>query len=187
MTWWESLILGVVEGLTEYLPVSSTGHLLLVQRLIGIESSTAADAFAITIQGGAIVAVLGLYFSRVKQMACGVLGKDREGFVLARNILVAFMPAAIVGLLLEKHIRRFLFAGDEWDLWPTVIAWFVGGVAILLTAYYRRNRTAEGKQGFELTELTVKMALIIGLAQCVAMWPGTSRSLVTTVCWVSSH
>ncbi len=181
MTWWESLILGVVEGLTEYLPVSSTGHLLLVQRLIGIESSVAADAFAITIQGGAIVAVLGLYFNRVKQMALGMVGKDREGFLLARNILTAFMPAAIIGLFLEKHIRKYLFAGESWDLWPTVFAWFVGGVAILLTAYYRRNRQADGTQGFELTELTVRMALIIGLAQCIAMWPGTSRSLVTIV------
>ena len=77
MDWWKALILGIVEGLTEYLPVSSTGHLLLTQRALGIPQSESADAFAICIQAGAIVAVLGLYFSRVRQMVLGVFGRDR--------------------------------------------------------------------------------------------------------------
>jgi undecaprenyl-diphosphatase len=179
MEWWQALVLGIVEGLTEYLPVSSTGHLLLVQRLMGIEQSELSDAFAICIQAGAIVAVLGLYFRRVRQMALGALGRDPAGFRLGLAILVAFMPAAVVGLLFEKPIKQYLF-GAEFGLWPVVIAWFVGGVAILAVAWWRRKKGA-GTGGAALEALTWKMALIVGVAQCIAMWPGVSRSLVTIV------
>ncbi len=183
MNWWQALILGLVEGLTEYLPVSSTGHLLLTQRLLGIGQSEVSDAFAICIQAGAIVAVLGLYWKRVAQMLRGVLGQDRDGLRLAINLGVAFLPAAIIGLLLEKKIKLYLF-GETFGLWPTVIAWFVGGVAILATAWHRRERKAEQGAGWSLDALTWKMALFIGIAQCVAMWPGTSRSLMTIVAGV---
>jgi len=96
MDWWQALVLGLVEGLTEYLPVSSTGHLLLTQRLMGIGQTEVSDAFAISVQGGAIVAVLGLYFRRVRQMAFGVFGKDPEGARLAAAVVAAFLPAAVV-------------------------------------------------------------------------------------------
>ncbi len=180
MDWWQALILGIVEGVTEYLPVSSTGHLLVVQRLLGIEQSDAADAFAICIQAGAIVAVLGLYAGRVMQMSRGLVGRDSDGLRLAINLAVAFVPAAIAGLLLEQPIKTYLFGGDEWGLWPVVIAWFVGGVAILLTSWFRKKRREHGG-GYELMQLTWKLALVIGVAQCIAMWPGVSRSLVTIV------
>lgn len=180
MDWWQALILGIVEGLTEYLPVSSTGHLLLTQRIMGIGASEVADAFAICIQAGAIVAVLGLYRNRVLQMIAGVLGHEEDGRRLAINIVAAFIPAAIAGLLLEKHIKHFLF-GAAWGLWPTVIAWFVGGLAILGAAWFRRARREHHASGFALEHLTWKHAVIIGVAQCIAMWPGTSRSLVTIV------
>lgn len=181
MEWWHAIILGIVEGLTEYLPVSSTGHLLLTQRLLGIESSTAADAFAICIQVGAILAVLGLYFGRVKQMALGWLGRDPEGFRLGLNIIAAFLPAAIIGLTLEGPIKTYLFAGDAWGLWPTVAAWFVGGVAIIAVGAWQSRRKNKPEASRTLLELTWKSAVIIGLIQCVAMWPGVSRSLVTIV------
>lgn len=174
MNWLEALILGAVEGITEYLPVSSTGHLLLAQRALGIEKSDAADAFAICIQAGAIVAVLGLYFPRVVQMARGVMGQSAEGLRLALNILCAFVPAAILALALEKPIKAHLFG-----LWPVVAAWFAGGVAILAVTYLRPR--AKGPKGGSLESLSWKMAVIIGLAQCLAMWPGVSRSLVTIV------
>lgn len=180
MDWWQALILGIVEGVTEYLPVSSTGHLLLTQRLLGISHSESADAFAICIQAGAILAVLGLYFSRVRQMFMGVLGRNPAGWQLSLNILVAFSPAAICALLLEKTIKKYLFGGDVWGIWPIVAAWFVGGVAILAVgAWQRRSGTQRG--GCELNELTWRMALVVGLIQCLAMWPGVSRSLVTIV------
>lgn len=86
MEWWQALILGVVEGATEYLPVSSTGHLILTQRAMGIANSEAANAYAICIQGGAILAVLTLYFKHVKQMGSGLLGQDEAGLRLVRNL-----------------------------------------------------------------------------------------------------
>jgi undecaprenyl-diphosphatase len=181
VTIFEAFILGLVEGLTEYLPVSSTGHLLVVQRLLGIESSNSADAFAICIQAGAILAVLGLYRARVAQMVSGVLGHDPVGRRLAFCIVSAFIPAAVIGLLLEKPIKKYLFGGDAWGLWPVVAAWLVGGIAILAVAVWRRRRAASPHTGIDLEHLTLRMALIVGLIQCIAMWPGVSRSLLTIV------
>ena len=177
----QAFILGLVEGLTEYLPVSSTGHLLLAQRLLGIESSTASDAFAICIQAGAILAVLGIYRQRVAQMVMGAVGRNEIGQRLLINLVSAFVPAAILGLLLEKPIKKYLFGGDAWGLWPVVAAWFVGGVAILAVSFVRRRRGASPTTGFDLEQLTIRMALIVGFAQCIAMWPGVSRSLITIV------
>ncbi|TSA35405.1 MAG: undecaprenyl-diphosphate phosphatase [Verrucomicrobiaceae bacterium] len=179
MDLFQALILGLVEGLTEYLPVSSTGHLLLAQRIMGIASSDAADAFAICIQAGAILAVLGLYRKRVGQMAVGMLGRDPDGRRLALNILAAFIPAAVLGFILEKTIKKFLFGGNEWGLWPVVAAWFVGGAAILAVSFFKK-RNADRK-GLTLDALTVRMAVVVGVAQCLAMWPGVSRSLITIV------
>lgn len=177
---WQAFILGVIEGITEYLPISSTGHLLVAQHLMGIGTDTAgnkaaADTFAICIQGGAILAVLGLYRQRVGQMICGVLGRDAEGLRLAIAILAGFLPAAVFGLIFNDWIEAKLFG-----LWPVVFAWVVGGILILATAWWRRRNPAKGG-GKDLVELGWKLALVIGLLQCVAMWPGTSRSLMTIV------
>lgn len=174
----QAAVLGLVEGATEYLPVSSTGHLILAQRAMGIgeraEEREAADAYAISIQLGAIAAVLVLYFRRVRQMLLGLIGRDRAGRTLSLNVLIAFLPAAVIGLLLEETIKGSLFG-----LWPVVAAWAVGGLAILAVARWRRGRPPVA--GGALVELTWRSALLIGLAQCLAMWPGTSRSLVTIV------
>jgi len=93
MDWWQAMLLGIVEGVTEYLPVSSTGHLILTQRLLGIPANQAAGAYAVCIQAGAILAVLGLYRAQVKRMLNGLLGRDRAGLALAGNIVVAFFLA----------------------------------------------------------------------------------------------
>ena len=170
-----------MEGLTEYLPVSSTGHLLLTQRLLGIGSSDVSDAFAICIQAGAIIAVLGLYRARVAQMLAGLAGHDPAGRRLAVNIIAAFLPAAALGLLLEKLIKKYLFGGGEFGLWPVVAAWMVGGVAILAVSRIRRARGKTSASGLDIAQLTVRMAVIVGTAQCIAMWPGVSRSLITIV------
>jgi undecaprenyl-diphosphatase len=168
MELWQALLLGLVEGLTEYLPVSSTGHLLVTQRLMGIPASEEANAFAIAVQAGAIVAVLGLYRKRCAQIALGALGKDPAGLRLGIRIAIAFLPAAVLGVLFDDAIERFLFG-----FWPIVGAWAAGGVLILVIA----NRLP--KTGFDLDTLAIKGAVIIGFAQCVALWPGTSRSLAT--------
>lgn len=187
MAWWQAIILGIVEGLTEYLPVSSTGHLLVVQAMLGIgtaspEAQAAANAYAICIQAGAIIAVLGLYWRRVRQCSIGWAGKvgigpgDPTGFRIGLNMLVAFMPAAVVGLAFDDKIEELLFGP-----WPVVVAWFVGGVAILATAWWKRRKAGDQQTGVDLDAMTWRMALLIGLIQCLAMWPGTSRSLVTIV------
>lgn len=207
MEWWQALILGVVEGVTEFLPVSSTGHLLVAQRAMGMESSRAANAYAICIQAGAIVAVLGLYRQRVWQALRGLMGRDAAGARLVRAIVVAFVPAALVGLALDDTIETYLFG-----MWPIVAAWAVGGLAILAvarTTWLRPNppsapvrvvdegeaaageREGPGGEGphgvgalISPLDPTTRQALIIGLAQCLAMWPGTSRSLVTILAGV---
>jgi len=168
-------VLGIVEGVTEYLPVSSTGHLILTQRMMKIPASQAADAYAICIQAGAILAVLGLYWPQVKEMILGLFGKSSQGLALAINIIVAFLPAAVIGVLFDAAIEEYLFG-----LWPIIAAWFVGGVAIILYTRWRpMHKNGAADSGSDLTTLNWRMALTIGFAQCLAMWPGTSRSLVT--------
>ena len=183
MNWLEAIIIGLVEGITEYLPVSSTGHIILAQRALGVPDNEASKAFAIVVQAGAILAVLGLYFQKSRSMALGLVGKDAQGLLLVRNVVCAFVPAAIIGLLLEKRIDALLTG-----LWPTVTSWFVGGVAILAVAWFKRNAApgaidAPRNRAAVLTleQITPRIAVTIGLLQCVAMWPGTSRSLMTIV------
>lgn len=173
MTVIQSLILGLVEGLTEYLPVSSTGHLIITQFLLGIDKSSAMDAFEICIQGGAILAVLGLYRRRVTEMVQGLFGRNPAGLRLLVNMIVGFLPAAVIGLLCSSLIKGYLFNA------PTVcISWAVGGIVILL---YVRSRAKSGKGfgGASLEDLSWKGALGVGFMQCIAMIPGTSRSLMT--------
>ena len=185
----QAMVLGVVEGVTEYLPVSSTGHLLLAQRIMGIgedaslteddhkREKEAADAYAICIQAGAIIAVLGLYFRRVQQMLSGLFGRNPVGLRLLIGVGAGFLPAAVIGLLFNKHIKEYLFGP-----WPVVAAWLVGGLAILAVSYRtRHDREKRTITGIPLDHLTWKMAFIIGIAQCIAMWPGVSRSLITIV------
>ena len=185
MTIPQAAILGIVEGLTEYLPVSSTGHLLLAEKIMGIgtdpsltsveasEQKDAIEAYIVCIQAGAIIAVLGLYFRRVRQIFAGLAGKDALGRRLVVNIIVGFLPAAVIGLLANKYIKAWLFGS-----WPVVSAWFAGGVLILAMHYWGKDRS---RAGLTLEAMTWKMALVVGLMQCVAMWPGVSRSLITIV------
>ena len=176
MTAWQAVILGVVEGLTEYLPVSSTGHLILAEHALGLtkdpSTKAAADSYTIVIQLGAIFAVLGVYFSYFISMLKGVFGKDSEGLKLLRNLIISFIPAAIVGILFVGAIKHYLFG-----LWPTMIAWFIGGIALII--WGDRSKDRPGARSLEMKDLTVKTAFIIGLLQTIAVWPGTSRSLVT--------
>ncbi|MCY2961855.1 MAG: undecaprenyl-diphosphate phosphatase [Planctomycetota bacterium] len=170
METWQALVLGAVEGITEYLPVSSTGHLVLTSRLLGLPNDAANRAFSIGIQSGAILAVLTLYLPRVKQMFAGLFAGDVVGRRLLLLLVAAFVPAAVVGLALNDWIDEVLFG-----LWPIVIAWLLGGIAILLVRPLRRPQPT----GTALEALTFGQAIAIGSAQCLALAPGTSRSLVT--------
>lgn len=172
----DAVILGIVEGITEYLPVSSTGHLLFAQKLLGLadtqQAKSAADSYAIIIQFGAILAVAGLYRIRVWQILCGIAGKDRDGLRIGTNIVLAFLPAALVGLVFHSHIKEYLFGP-----WPIVAAWAAGGVLLLI---WRRGHNPL-TEDFTLENITCRHALLIGFFQCVALWPGMSRSLATIV------
>jgi undecaprenyl-diphosphatase len=184
----QAVVLGIVEGVTEYLPVSSTGHLLLAERVMKIgappsaseeekqRTKEASDAYTICIQAGAIIAVLGLYLRRVNQMVLGLLGKDPAGLRMVLNVAAGFLPAAVIGLLFNRVIKEYLFGP-----WPVVVAWLVGGLAILGVDWWRQRRGTQRGIAKQLEDLTWPGAFIIGVAQCLAMWPGTSRSLVTIV------
>jgi len=169
---WHAAVLGLVEGVTEYLPVSSTGHLILVSSLLGLdtpEHAEALKAFEIAIQGGAILAVVGLYWSRVVQMGRGLAGCDPVGLRLLRNLALGFAPAAVLGPLLDKPIDRLLFRPL-----PVLFALAAGGVWMI----WLDRRKRGNPQGAALEGLDSRHALAIGFFQCVAMWPGTSRSMM---------
>lgn len=170
MDLWQALILGLVEGLTEYLPVSSTGHLVVTQRLLGIGASEAANAYAVAIQAGAIAAVLGLYRQRVVEMCLGLVGKSPAGARLLRSLVLGFLPAAVLGLAFDAAIERHLFGP-----WPVVAAWAAGGALLLVLG----PRLEAARAGLPIEAIGPKIALIIGVAQCAALWPGVSRSLAT--------
>ncbi len=181
MEWWQAAVLGLVEGITEYLPISSTGHLILASSLMGLDDSEtqkrAVDAFNIVVQGGAILAVLGLYWPRVVQMIRGLLGQDKAGLGLAINIIIAFIPAAALGVPLNDWIEAKLFS-----TWPVLAALALGGVYMMLLdrlVIHPKRSDSENQTGKDITDLTWRGALAIGLMQCVAMWPGTSRSMMT--------
>jgi undecaprenyl-diphosphatase len=175
MTLGQAVTLGLVEGLTEFLPVSSTGHLFIVERVMGLASDEAeqsvSDSFGIAIQLGAILAVVGLYFGRIRSMALGVVNRDPAGRRLVFRLLLAFLPAVVLALLFQNWIRQRLFGP-----WPIVIAWAAGGLAILAACRWLRGHP---RMTSDIEDLGARAALWIGLAQCLALWPGVSRSLVT--------
>ncbi|MEM9560047.1 MAG: undecaprenyl-diphosphate phosphatase [Planctomycetota bacterium] len=184
MELWQAAVLGLVEGITEYLPISSTGHLIIASGLMGLDEparvKAAVDAFNIVIQGGAILAVLGLYWPRVVQMLKGLAGKDEGGRRLLINLIIAFIPAAVLGVLLNDIIEAALFNTPS-----VLIALALGGVYMILLDRWKiaPMRRAEGdgqtSAGREVDELSKGGALMIGFMQCIAMWPGTSRSMMT--------
>lgn len=173
----DAVVLGIVEGITEYLPISSTGHLLVTARILDLPTSGAAGdavkSYEIAIQFGAILAVLALYRHRVWTMVEGLVGKSDDGRRLLIAVAIAFVPAAVVGVISEKAIKDVLFG-----TWPVVAAWVVGGIVVIVLSRMGRLGPQGGRS---LTQLTTRDALIIGGAQVLALWPGTSRSLVTIV------
>ncbi len=183
LTWWKAAILGVVEGITEYLPISSTGHLLIASRLLGLPDEKgsagleAVNTYAIAIQFGAILAVAGLFWRRFRDMLLGLVGRSEAGRHLLIVLVIAFLPAAVLGAAFDNKIEDLLFGP-----WPIVFAWVAGGVLILVLERTGRipDRGVVAEVGRDpLLSITYRQALIIGLAQCIALWPGTSRSLAT--------
>jgi len=214
----DAILLGVIEGVTEYLPVSSTGHLVIATHFLHLDSEAplhgkngealwykkpsakhpkgepltvklAADTYNVVIQFGAIAAVALLYWAEILSMIRGLFGIDPEGRRLLINVLIAFVPAAAIGLLVHDWIDENLFS-----VWAVIVAQ-IGGAGLMLfaEAWRKRNvarastplpasveRRASSQSG-KPSSLTPRSAFGIGALQCLALWPGMSRSMTTIV------
>ncbi|VVE51968.1 UDP pyrophosphate phosphatase [Pandoraea iniqua] len=172
----KAIILGVVEGLTEFLPISSTGHLILAGSLLNFNDDK-GKVFEIVIQFGAILAVCWEFRVKIARVVAG-LGSDATSRRFAINVIVACLPAIVLGLLLGKHIKAMLFN-------PTVVAtaFIVGGVIILLVERHNRRNVEAGQlpRVNSIDDLSLADALKVGFAQCLALVPGTSRSGATII------
>jgi undecaprenyl-diphosphatase len=165
-----AVILGIIEGVTEFLPVSSTGHLLLAERFFNLGEGAFWNSFTVLIQLGAILAIVVLYFAKLWRIALGMFSNaDDRRFVI--GVLIAFLPAVVVGLIAGKYIKEVLF-----NPWVVCFSLIVGG-AILLWVDQIDHKPRE----HDATKFPLLMYLWIGIAQCLAMVPGVSRSGATIV------
>jgi len=197
----DAIILGVIEGITEFLPISSTGHLIIANTFLHLDGETplkgadgqplwykkpspknpegepltlklAADTYVVVIQFGAIAAVAGLYWRQIRSILLGLVGRDSAGLVLFRNLMIAFVPAAVLGLTLHDWIDKHLFSIEA-----VVTAQISGAVLMFAAERWRKNHASTKPIG----DLSSRNALGIGALQCAALWPGTSRSMTTIV------
>jgi undecaprenyl-diphosphatase len=201
----DAAVLGLVEGVTEFLPISSTGHLIIANQILGLESEKqltdssgqplwhkapskqnpagvpltlklAADTYTVIIQVGAVAAIMMLYWRKLVAMAVGVFGRSSQGFRLLRNVLLAFLPVAAAGFFLHDLIDRYLFS-----VGAVIVALVAGAVLMLWAERWRRANSGIGFSKGDPSDLTAGKSLGVGLAQCLALWPGTSRSMMTIV------
>lgn len=192
----DAVILGLVEGVTEFLPVSSTGHLVITTHALGLDNPAvvahdrkgrpvtlkdAADTYTVIIQVGAIAAVALLYWSQLSRIIAGLAGRDPAGLRLLRNIILACIPPVVTALAFKGFIKSHLFSV------PTVAAALLAGSALMLYAeWWRRRREADAPATASAPELmpadlSPVQALTIGAVQCLALWPGMSRSMTAMV------
>ena len=199
----EAILLGLIEGITAFLPISSTGHLILANHFLGLTQTDASipdwnhenpyqgvnpnsigealDSYIVVIQFGAIIAVALLYRSKIRLIILGLLGRNQEGLLLARNLALAFFPVAATGLVFHSVITFYFF-----NIPSVILALFLGGIVMLLVENWRKRRIRPAQSerpnfGPELYQLSSRQSLLIGLFQCAALWPGTSRSMITIV------
>lgn len=174
---WKAFFLGIVEGITEFLPISSTGHLILFGDWISFESNE-AKVFEVVIQLGSILAVVWIFRHRLFQMVRGTLRLEPVEVAFTRNLLIAFLPSAIIGLLFIKAIKALFFHPGV-----VVVTLVLGGLIMLWVERKRPANSADApaNQVQTIEKITWKQALIVGCAQCLAMVPGTSRSGSTII------
>ncbi len=201
----DAIVLGVVEGVTEFLPISSTGHLIIATQILGLESEKplsgkngeplwyrkpspahpdgerltlklAADTYTVVIQVGAIAAVMLLYWQSLLNMAVGLMGRSSSGLRLFRNIMLAFIPVAVIGLLTHDLIDKYLFS-----VGAVAGALVAGAILMLWAERWRRQNSGIGFARNDPSEIAPRKALGIGFAQCLALFPGTSRSMMTII------
>jgi undecaprenyl-diphosphatase len=169
----KAAILGLVEGLTEFLPISSTGHLILAGSLLGWHDDK-AKVFDVAIQTGAMAAVIWYYRARIGRIVGG-LGSDPVARRFATNVVIAFLPAAVLGVLFGKYIKSVLF-----EPVPVALAFIVGGIVILWVEA-RQKRSMQPARIDDVDALSVADAIKLGCAQAFALIPGTSRSGATII------
>jgi undecaprenyl-diphosphatase len=190
-TYGRALVTGTVEGITEYLPVSSTGHMIISDRMLGVSNDPnvtvsgltdrkgrpislerVADDYIVIIQIGAILAVFVAFFDRIRTLLSGLCRGERRSLDLAKAIIVAFIPAAVLGFIFKDMITAYLFSVEV-----VAAALVVGGLVILVFEHLLPRKSAESAD--EVAAISWRAALTIGLCQCFALIPGTSRSLAT--------
>jgi undecaprenyl-diphosphatase len=168
--WLAAIILGLVEGLTEFIPVSSTGHLLITSEMLGLTDDR-WDTLIVLIQLGAILAVVALYFQRLWKVLMGLFGRDAAAWRFAVSVLVAFVPSAILGLLFHDFIKAVLF-----DVRIVFVSLIVGGIALIALERWAPTPREDDAMGFSF-----RTAGMIGLFQCLSIVPGVSRSGATII------
>lgn len=201
----DAVILGLVEGITEFLPISSTGHLIIANHALSLENETplrdasgntlwhkppspehpdgipvtvklAADTYAVVIQAGAIAAVVLIFWGRITGILAGLAGRNSAGLRLLRNIIVACVPAVVLGLAVGDLIDEYLFSIEA------VVVALISGAALMFAAErWRKLQPSSATSRLDPSDLSVGQSLCIGLMQCLALWPGMSRSMVTMV------
>lgn len=166
--WFAAILLGIVEGITEYLPVSSTGHLILASELLGYDAQKWA-LFNVAIQPGAILAIIVLYWRTFMDVLKGLFAREPSALAFVRNLLLAFFPAVVLGLIFSDAIDALLENA-------VVVAWalVIGGIAILLVERFAKPQPVDG-----VAAVSVRQSIMVGLVQCLAMIPGVSRSGAT--------
>ena len=170
----QAAVLGIVEGMTEFLPVSSTGHLIVVSDLIGFGDKPGADTFVVAIQTGAILAVCWYYRLRIAAVLRGLFTVGRDQY-LAINTVIGFLPAAVIGVLVSDFLKEYLFNA------VTVATALILGGFIILWVESRQERFGLEPRVKEMDDMSWRDALLVGIAQCAAMIPGTSRSGATII------
>jgi len=173
MSWLDAVLLGILEGLTEFLPVSSTGHLILLGAWLG-HHDEAAKTLEVVIQLGAVLAVVVYYRARLADLVRGVFLRDPGSLRFVLSLFIAFVPAAGIGLLFHKAIKARLFGPM-----PVAVALIAGGVVMVIIEAVRRRRGDAGLT--RLQDVTPMRALTIGVAQAFSLWPGASRAMTSIV------
>lgn len=157
----QAIILGVVEGITEFLPISSTGHLILASKLLSVPQSEFVKTFEIAIQSGAILSVISLYWKDIL--------KNQKTL---KKIIVAFIPTGIIGYFLYKVVKQYLLGNSNIVLWSLML----GGIALIVLEIYLKRRKITEK---DITKVSYKDAVIIGIIQSISVIPGVSRAAAT--------
>ncbi|MBB6631608.1 undecaprenyl-diphosphate phosphatase [Clostridium algidicarnis] len=170
----KAIIIAIVEGITEFLPISSTGHMILVGDLIKFNGSDFSDMYEVVIQLGAILAVVVLYWAKIREMIVSFFKFEKKGIRFWLNIIVATIPAMIMGFALNKIIKQYLFNSKT-----VIIGFVVGGILLIVIENNFRKRENSNTVVRKLEDISYGQAFKVGLFQCLAMWPGMSRSAST--------